>query len=125
MLGLRLACDAVRLRGLPDERGRGVLTDVRRDPAADRPAAGTANATMTDNWWQMRRTTMVEVRCDHGKATSFDAARPTRPPFSLLAGRLRAIFIDARLQGGMIRSNKLGIRGISVAKSENVGNVGL
>ena len=35
------------LRYLPDGRGRGAATDVRRHPVADRPAAGTARASMS------------------------------------------------------------------------------
>ena len=34
------------LRHVPDGRGRGAATDVPRHPAADRPTAGTADASM-------------------------------------------------------------------------------
>jgi hypothetical protein len=39
---------------LPDGRGRGVAADVRRNPVVDRPAAGTARASMSG----------VEAGCD-------------------------------------------------------------
>src|SRR6516162_11302700 len=39
---------------VPDGRGRGVASDVQRNPVVDRPAAGAACASMTE----------VVVRCD-------------------------------------------------------------
>jgi hypothetical protein len=47
----------------------------------------------------MRQTTTVEVRLDHGKAKSFSAPKPTRPPFRLLPDGPRANFVAARLPG--------------------------
>jgi len=35
------------LRNIPASRGRGIATDIRRYPVADRPTAGTARASMT------------------------------------------------------------------------------
>ena len=49
------------LHDLPDGRGRGVATDIRRHPVADRSAAGTARASMRSAGAQMRETT-AEVR---------------------------------------------------------------
>jgi hypothetical protein len=62
----------------------------------------------------MRQTTTEEVRLDHGKAANFGAARPTRPPFWLLPGRLREILLSRGSQRRKIASNRLRIRGISV-----------
>jgi len=38
------------LRHLPAGRGRGIATDVRRDPVADRPVAGAARTSMKALW---------------------------------------------------------------------------
>jgi len=46
--------------------------DVQGHLAADRPVAGTARASMTGSWGQMRQTTTPEVRLDHGEATGSD-----------------------------------------------------
>jgi hypothetical protein len=50
----------------------------------------------------MRQTTTVEVRLDHGKAASFGAARPTRPPFGAVTRSAASKFwnfVAARLPG--------------------------
>src|SRR6202011_5491443 len=47
---------------VPDGRGRGAATDVRRNPVADRAAAGTARTSMKGNPRQMRQPATAEVR---------------------------------------------------------------
>ena len=42
----RQGCQPRPLRHVPDGRGRGAATDVPRHPAADRPTARTAGASM-------------------------------------------------------------------------------
>jgi hypothetical protein len=49
---------------------------VRGNPVADRPAAGTARASMRSAGGQMRQGTTAEVRLDQGKGTSSSAASP-------------------------------------------------
>jgi hypothetical protein len=56
------------IRHLPNGQGRGVAEDIRGNPVADRPAAGTAQASMTGRSGQMQQTTTAEVRLDEGKA---------------------------------------------------------
>src|SRR6516164_3702513 len=66
------------LRHVPDGRGRGAATDVRRHPVADRPAAGAACAGMTGAEVRCGHGAMVEVRLDTTKALRFGTAvRPT------------------------------------------------
>src|SRR5262249_8728841 len=104
----REGCRPRALRDLPTGRGRGAATDVRRNPVANRAVAGTARTCVTGGCDQMRQTTTVEVRLDHGKATSFGAARPTRPPFGSVT-RLAASELPRGCQGRRIRSDRLGI----------------
>ncbi len=78
-----------------------------------RPAR-TARASVTEDARRMRQTTTVEVRLDQGKAASFGAVGPTRPPFWLLPGRLRANFVAARLPGTEDH----------VGQTRNPGNIG-
>src|SRR6266852_1437172 len=59
------------LRDLPAGRGRSAATDVRRNPVADRPAARTASASMTENWRRVRQTTTVEVRLGSWQSREF------------------------------------------------------
>jgi Kef-type K+ transport system membrane component KefB/nucleotide-binding universal stress UspA family protein len=73
------------LRDLPDGRGRGVTTDVRRVPNADRPVAGTARATMKGLRGGKALITIGEVRLDGGKATSSSA--PTQPILDFRSSR--------------------------------------
>jgi hypothetical protein len=51
---LRQGCQPWAIRHVPDGRNRGVASDVRRNPGADRQAAGAARASMTE----------AAVRCD-------------------------------------------------------------
>ena len=90
------------LRCLPDGRGRGAATDVRRHPVADRPAAGPS---MTNRSGQMRWTTTPEVRRDEAKAASFGFAKPSASPF-LAASRAPAIEFrcSARRRDGISRA---------------------
>lgn len=70
----------------------------------------------------MRQMT-VEVRLDRGKAAIFGSARPTRPPFGLLPGRLRAnfgILLPRGCQRRRISSDRLGIRRISAYTNERI-----
>jgi hypothetical protein len=60
----------------------------------------------------MRQATTAELRLDHGKAASFGAARPTRPPFWLLPVGCEQISLPRGSQGRRIRSDKPGIRRI-------------
>ena len=69
--------DAWAVRHVPDGRGRGVASNVQRNPVADRPAAGAACASMTE----------AVVRCDGRRCrvrlvgrtvTSFDEAATGR-----------------------------------------------
>src|SRR5277367_5705207 len=77
-----------RVRTLTFERSstdRGVTTDVRRDPNADRPVAGTARATMKGLRGGKALITIGEVRLDGGKATSSSA--PTQPILDFRSSR--------------------------------------
>src|SRR5277367_1252039 len=56
-------------------RSRGVATDVRRDPVANRSVAGTARASMKGLRGGKALITIGEVRLDGGKATSSSAPR--------------------------------------------------
>jgi hypothetical protein len=67
------------LRHVPAGRGRGVATDVRRDPVADRPTPGTTRARMTGRRDQMRHTTTLDVRLEHGETREFQSGKPARP----------------------------------------------
>jgi len=59
------------LHDLPDGRGRGVATDVSRYPVADRPAAGTARASMRRAGRQVWQATRGEGCLGTGKAARF------------------------------------------------------
>jgi hypothetical protein len=48
------------LRHFPAGRGRGVATDVRRHPVADRPAPDATRAGMTGAWSNLRQATAAE-----------------------------------------------------------------
>ena len=56
------------LRHLPNGRGCSVASDVPGNPVPDRPAAGTARASMRSAAGQMRQGKTAEVRLDRGKA---------------------------------------------------------
>jgi hypothetical protein len=58
------------LRHLPNGRGRSVAPDAGT-PVADRPAAGTARASMRSAAGQMRKGTTAEVSLDQGKSYEF------------------------------------------------------
>src|SRR6476469_5859003 len=66
---------------LPDGRGRGVATDVRRHPVADHPAAGTARAGMTSAS-QVHRAMRGEVCLGQAKRRVLTSGR-RQPPASM------------------------------------------
>ena len=63
LIKIGAGCPPWAVRHVPDGRGRGVASDVRRNPGADRPAAGAARASMTE----------AVVRCDGRRCSSADA----------------------------------------------------
>ena len=76
---------------IPDGRGRGAATDVRRHAVADRPAPGTARAGMTGAAVRCDHGTMVEVRLDAGKAPRFGGAARSTGDFNGLPDTQHAI----------------------------------
>jgi hypothetical protein len=67
-----------------DGRGRGVATDVRRHPATDLPAAGTARPGMRGLCAQMLHATRGEVCLGAGNASRFSAPLPPTARFDRL-----------------------------------------
>ena len=89
---------------LPDGRGRSVAADVPGNPVADRPAAGTARASMKGDG-QTRQATTGQVRLEASKQ------RLSTPRRGLLAAStasraLHARFTVAEDAGGAILSSK-------------------
>ena len=83
------------------------------NPVADRPAAGTAGASMTGRWGQMRQTTTAEVRLDEGKAASSGAARRATRRFGFERGGCDRISLRRASMRRKIAPNNPGIRGMS------------
>src|SRR6516162_11266638 len=67
----REGCEPRPLRHLPNGRNRGATADVRRYPVADRPTAGTACASMSEQRDQMRQATSAKVCLDLAKSARF------------------------------------------------------
>jgi ABC transporter substrate binding protein len=105
------------LRHIPDGRGRGAAADVRGYPDADRPAAGTARASMYGRSGQMRRTTTAEVRLERGKPASFSAASRAPRHFGCQRGGCDRISLRRASMRGKVTLDESGIRGMSVYRS--------
>ncbi len=82
-----------RRRGAGPYQAFHAAADVQGHLAADRPVAGTARASMTGSWGQMRQTTTPEVRLDHGEATGSDITQAGDPTGWL---RTEAVVIEFR-----------------------------
>jgi len=67
---------------------------VRGNPVADRPAAGTARASMRSAGGQMRQGTTAEVRLDQGKGTRSSVASPAILGFRSPGHRSWATFVS-------------------------------
>jgi DDE family transposase len=67
------------LRDLPDGRGRSSGTNVRRDPVADRPAAGRHQRRHDGRFGQVRRAMRGEVCLGTRKAARFAVCRHQQP----------------------------------------------
>jgi hypothetical protein len=92
------------LRDLPDGRGGGAATDVRRHPVADRPAARTASTRMRATG-ETRRATTPEVRPDAGGATRLSTSTRSTKGFDRLPGTRHAICRCSRRPKGRSSSH--------------------
>jgi hypothetical protein len=92
---------------LPDGRGRGTATDVRRDPVADRPPARAVSTGMRASG-QMQQTT-PEVRPNASRSAGFSASAQSTHGF-LTGYRIRgtrfAVAQDARRNDPRVRTTR-------------------
>jgi hypothetical protein len=102
------------LRHLPDGRGRGVAADVRRHPGDDRPAAGTALASMRGQRDQMPQATTAKVRLNADQSARFSASAQSVGGFDRLPRAQRDFAVGQDVQRGRFWLTTIG----------NPGNVG-